>query len=359
MAPFPEIHAHPGCIAKLAEITAHRSAVVLYYYHASAQLMSSVRKHISGNLLSSFRCPAGLLTIEIAQAMQRGLWKGISDEIPMLIAIGGGSTIDLAKAMRFDFPQHIPLQNLLDQPIQRGAYASCPLIAVPTTAGTGSEVSPTSTIWNPYLGKKHSLYGPAVMPDIALVDADLCLGTPWEITRDSAIDALSHALESIWNVHSTPATDRLAIAAAQAIVRDLPLARQHPTDIAVRASLSQAALDAGQAMAVTQTAIVHALSYDDTLQSGLSHGHACARWLAAALQLAKSYRSDLIPKLDEALGKTLSQPMALHEWLHTLGFTHCVPPHPSQDDMAKIQAALHSTRGKNFIQSQQHEIESI
>ena len=359
MTSHPEIYLQPGCVSKLAEITAHRSVVVLFYHHASAQLMSSVRKHILGNLLSSFRCPAGLLTVEIAQAMQRGMWRMISDEKPILIAIGGGSTIDLAKVMRFNLPHDIPLQNLLDQPIERGVYASCPLIAVPTTAGTGSEVSPTATIWNPYLGKKHSLYGPAVMPDVALIDADLCLGTPWEITRDSAIDALSHALESIWNVHSTPATDRLAIAAAQAIVRDLPLARQHPTDIAVRASLSKAALEAGKAMAVTQTAIVHALSYDDTLRSGLSHGHACARWLPAALQLAKTRQSELIPKLDEALGETLCQPMALHEWLQTLGYTHCVPPHPSQDDMARIQAALLSERGRNFIRSQQHEIESI
>jgi len=357
MTSFPDIFLEPGCISKLGDITAHRSIAVVFYHHASAKLMSTIRTLLSGNLLSSFRCPPGLLTIEIAQSMQRGLWKSISDEIPILIAIGGGSTIDLAKAMRFDFPINIPLQNLLDRPIAKDTYTSCPLIAVPTTAGTGSEVSPTSTIWNPYEGKKHSLFGPAVIPDIALIDSDLCLGTPWEITRDSAVDALSHALESIWNIHSTAESDQLAITAAQTIVSQLPMARQNPTDRSIRANLSEAALHAGKAMAMTQTAIVHALSYDDTLASGLSHGHACARWLAPALQLAKSIRPDLAPKLDEALGTALSQPYALHDWLQGLGFSNCVTPHPSQKDTERIQRALHSTRGKNFIVPKHHEFE--
>ena len=359
MTIFPDIFLEPGCISKLSDITANRAVAVVYYHHAPVKLMSTIRTLFSGNLLASFRCPPGLLTIEIAQAMQRGLWKSISDEIPMLIAIGGGSTIDLAKAMRFDFPPDVPLQHLLDQPIAKGTYTSCPLIAVPTTAGTGSEVSPTSTIWNPYHGKKHSLFGPAVVPDIALIDADLCLGTPWEITRDSAVDALSHALESIWNIHRTAETDQLAITAARTIVSHLPMARWNPTDRTVRANLSEAALYAGKAMAMTQTAIVHALSYDDTLASGLSHGHACARWLAPALQLAKSIRPDLAPKLDEALGTALSQPYALHDWLQGLGFSNCVTPHPSQEETERIQRALHSTRGKNFIVPKHHEFESL
>lgn len=357
MTTFPDIFLEPGCISKLGDITGHRSVAVVYYHHASAELMSTTRALFSGNLLSSFRCPPGLLTIEVAQAMQRGLWKSVSDEIPMLVAIGGGSTIDLAKAMRFSFPIDVPLQNLLDQPIAKGAYASCPLIAVPTTAGTGSEVSPTSTIWNPYQGKKHSLFGPGVVPDIALIDADLCLGTPWEITRDSAVDALSHALESIWNIHSTAETDQLAISSARTIVSDLPMARFNPTDRAIRANLSKAALDAGKAMAMTQTAIVHALSYDDTLSSGLSHGHACARWLTPALRLAKTIRPDLIPKLADALGTALSEPDPLHDWLQGLGYTNCVTPHPSQEDTERIQRALHSTRGKNFIVPKHHEFE--
>ena len=359
MTTLPKIFIELGCISKLAEITAHRSVAVVYYHHASAELMSTVRTLLSGNLLSSFRCPPGLLTVEIAQAMQRGLWKSISDDIPMLIAIGGGSTIDLAKAMRFHFPPGIPLQSHLDQSIEKGIYASCPLIALPTTAGTGSEVSPTSTIWNPYQGIKHSLFGPAVTPDIALVDADLCLGSPWEITRDSAVDALSHALESIWNIHSTAETDQLAIPAARTIVRDLLMARVHPTDRTIRANLSEAALQAGKAMAMTQTAIVHALSYDDTMGSGLPHGHACARWLAPALQIAKTIRPDLIPKLDDALGTELSQPNELHQWLLELGYTNCVAAHPGQEDMEKIQRALHSTRGKNFVVPDHHEFESL
>jgi len=291
--------------------------------------------------------------------MQRGLWRSISGDIPLLIAIGGGSTIDLAKAMRFQFPSDRPLQDFLDKPVEKGVYESCPLIAIPTTAGTGSEVSPTATIWNPFNGKKHSLFGPAVTPDMALIDPELCLGTPWEITRDSALDALSHALESIWNIHSTTDTDRLAIAAAKTIIHDLPIARLNPTDRTTRIQLSQAALDAGKAMALTQTAIVHALSYDDTLVTGLSHGHACARWLPAALHLAKKIHPEVSFKLDQALGAELCEPDRLFEWLVDLGYDDCVPANPNEEDMEKIQRAIHTTRGKNFIRPTHHEIESI
>lgn len=359
MSTIPDIHLEPGCISKLSEIAAHRPVAVVYYHHAPTDLILKIRSLLNGKLLTSFRCPAGLLTIEIAQAMQRGLWRSIVSEIPLLVAIGGGSTIDLAKAMRFNFPQHIPLQDFLDQPIEINKFESCPLIAVPTTAGTGSEVSPTATIWNTFKGKKHSLYGPAVIPTIALIDPDLCLGAPWEISRDSAIDALSHALESLWNIHSTPDTDRLAISAARTIVRDLLLAKRNPTDRTIRASLSRAALDAGQAMSKTHTAIVHALSYDDTLRSGMSHGHACARWLPAALKLALSFQPNLIIKIEQALGSELSRPEALHEWLSQLGYTDCVHPDPTDDDLKKIDRAMSTTRGKNFIHTSNNEIETI
>ena len=89
------------------------------------------------------------------------------------------------------------LSKHLDVSIEDESLPKIPLLLAATTAGTGSEVSPTATIWDFAKQCKHSFFGPEVFANVAISDPCLCLGAPWFVSRDSAIDALSHALEAI------------------------------------------------------------------------------------------------------------------------------------------------------------------
>src|SRR5690606_30096068 len=114
------------------------------------------------------------------------------------------------------------------------------LIAVPTTAGTGSEVTPWATIWDQAAGRKHSLHQPWTWPEAAIIDASLMTSLPASATLASGLDALSHALESIWNRHRNPVSTALAVAAARRILRVLPMLMQDLHDLALRNDMAQA-----------------------------------------------------------------------------------------------------------------------
>jgi alcohol dehydrogenase class IV len=225
-----------------------------------------------------------------------------------------------------------------------------PLLLASTTAGTGSEVTPTATIWDFAEQRKHSFFGSQVLANVALTDPKLCVGAPWIISRDAAIDALSHALEAIWNKNRTEETTSLAILAAKKICHYLPLLRKDLDNLEIREQLSEAALSAGLAMAKTQTALAHALSYSETAISQKSHGQSCAYWLPYVWQLL--IESDCDPKillsLNQAVDQFFSTPVEMHQWLHTLGLISYSPLECDKTVEEQVGAVRLSARGKNF-----------
>lgn len=109
---------------------------------------------------------------------------------------------------------------------------------------------------------------PALYPERALIDPLLTAALPLELTRQTALDALSHALESLWNANRNPVSDTHAVRAARLILEHLPALLEQPQDRALRSTIAEAALLAGLAFSNTQTAIAHALSYPLTLDYG-------------------------------------------------------------------------------------------
>ncbi|HKA39937.1 MAG TPA: iron-containing alcohol dehydrogenase, partial [Burkholderiales bacterium] len=270
-----------------------------------------------------------------------------------LLAIGGGATMDLAKMIRHR-PVTADFEALAEavrghEPLP--ALAAVDLVAVPTTAGTGSEVTPWATLWDmaPAVPRKLSLHSPAGFARAAIVDPACCLTCPPAVTRDSALDALSHALEAIWNRHASPATDALAVGAARAILRWLPEVMSCPASRDGREALSVAAMQAGLAFAQTQTALAHALSYDLTIARGVPHGLACALWLVTAWRLARGRSPDRDATLAQVFGPHRDGPEALSSWLLALGVDPDPRSHGIDDEGARVAAALSSPRGRNFI----------
>lgn len=228
--------------------------------------------------------------------------KYYHSEVNTIVALGGGSVIDTAKvlslwlaAKQIGFE---PLLNLDACEIQK-----IPLIAIPTTAGTGAEVTPFATVWDSEKQKKYSVSD--VKPSRVILDAELTLTLPYQETLYSALDALSHSLESIWNTNRTGDSQRYAESAINLICEALPNVLARPDDIEAREQLQIAATLAGLAISTTRTAIAHAVSYPLTLKYGIPHGLACSFSLAAIIDGFNTAELNLTPILADTVKRLL------------------------------------------------------
>ena len=207
---------------------------------------------------------------------QTSRFNALSKPPEVIVAIGGGSVIDSAKvfaAARGDFDA---IDRFLRTKAGGEKLAPTPLIAVSTTAGTGSEVTSWATVWDTQGAKKFSLAHPDLYPSHAVVDPELMLTKPKALTVSTGLDALSHALESLWNVNANPVSANHAVVAAREIIETLPALVDDLGNLALRTRMARAALFAGLAFSNTATAIAHAMSYPITLVHNVPHGIACS-----------------------------------------------------------------------------------
>lgn len=207
-------------------------------------------------------------------------------DIGCVLGLGGGSALDAAKVLATTIPS--PTEPTLRQVFRDKAETTwaprLPLVAVPTTSGTGAEVTPFATVWDHEKHKKHSLSGDFIYPDVALLDATLTLTLGEEDTLYPALDAISHALESLWNKNCTPVSRAFAFQVLALSSEALPLIIEEPNNIKARQELQYASVLAGMAISQTRTAIAHSISYDLTLQYGVPHGLACSFTLKSLLK---------------------------------------------------------------------------
>lgn len=187
-----------------------------------------------------------------------------------VVGFGGGSSMDTAKlvALLARTPQALP--DIYGIGLARGPRL--PLIQVPTTAGTGSEVTPISILTTPSHEKK-GVVSPLLYPDVALLDSRLTLGLPPVVTAMTGVDAMVHAIEAFTTrLKKNPLSDALAIKALQLLYANLPGAVNEGTDATVRENMLLGSLFAGMAFANAPVAAVHALAYPLGGHYGLPHG---------------------------------------------------------------------------------------
>ncbi|MFT3806896.1 phosphonoacetaldehyde reductase [Arenimonas sp.] len=203
-----------------------------------------------------------------------------------VLAIGGGSAIDAGKAIAaiLDAQEAHPLHRVFREGAQATWSGRISLVAVPTTAGTGSEVTPFATVWDQRTHRKFSVAGDTVFPSACVLDPELTLSLGHDDTLYPALDTISHALESLWNRHATPVSEALALGALRIAADALPTVLADGHDLRARAGMQQASMMAGQAISHTRTALAHSISYPLTLHHGVPHGLACSFTLPALLR---------------------------------------------------------------------------
>ncbi len=204
--------------------------------------------------------------------------QAYQNQFELIIAIGGGSVMDVAKfiSVHNTNKDYQFVENLTKEKIPKKDYKIIPIISIPTTAGTGSEVTPYSTIWDIQEKQKYSLNLPDLFSEVAIYDPVLTLTVPKDITIQTGLDTLSHALESIWNKNANPITIGYAIKSAKLIVDNLVRLSNDLENIEYRDNVMRACMYAGFAFSNTQTAAAHAMSYYITLYKGVDHGIACS-----------------------------------------------------------------------------------
>jgi alcohol dehydrogenase len=246
-------------------------------------------------------------TVEQVDALVKLIRERRCDTV---IAIGGGSPLDCAKAASALAPNNADSIRAFLGAGRPFGPEHLPLIAIPTTAGTGSEVTPIAVLDDPDAGSKMPVAGPSLYPARALVDPELTLSLPRFTTAATALDALSHALEGYWSKNHQPICDLAAIEAARLVFANFERACETPGDLHARTELSRAALLAGMAFQLPKNAMVHACSFPLSTRYHLAHGAACAFTLEFAVQFNAPTLGERFLDLARACGFSSAAGMA-------------------------------------------------
>ena len=188
----------------------------------------------------------------------------------MVIGIGGGSAMDVAKLVAVLLNNDVTLRELLDKaPIQRRGL---PTLMIPTTAGTGSETTPNSIVLVPEDELKVGIVSPKLLPDCVILDPKMTLGLPPAITASTGMDALCHAIECYTSKKGNPFSEMIALKAISLISRSIRRAFDTGTDIDARHDMLLGAMYGGMCIATSSTTAVHALAYPLGGKYRIAHG---------------------------------------------------------------------------------------
>jgi alcohol dehydrogenase class IV len=271
----------PGRAAELAGVLAGLGSRALVCTGANPERQASLLAAL-GTAAAVFPVP-GEPTVELARA---GVAAARGHGADVVAAIGGGSVIDTAKAVAtlvgnggdpMDYLEVVGSGRLITRP-------ALPMVAVPTTAGTGAEVTANAVLAVPEHRVKASLRSPLMIPRVALVDPELTVSCPPPVTAASGLDALTQCLEPFVSVRATPLTDGLAREGLRRAGAALRTAYADGDDLAARADMATCALLGGMALANAKLGAVHGLAGVIGGTADVPHGLACAALLAPVIE---------------------------------------------------------------------------
>lgn len=223
------------------------------------------------------------------------------NNIEFIIALGGGSALDCAKAAATIALTEDSIKKYHGTNIKL-PKKHLPLIAIPTTAGTGSEVTCVSVLTDSDLKKKAPIVSDGFYPDYAIVDPTLTYSMTPYITACTGIDVLSHAIEGYWSKNHQPICDALAIYASELVFKYLYKAYCEPEDTIAREKMAEASLIAGMAFSIPKTTASHACSFPLTNIYHIPHGEACGLTLDYFARINKDVEDGRLQEFSKKLG---------------------------------------------------------
>ncbi len=251
--------------------------------------------------------------------IERGIDFYKEHDCDAIVAVGGGSSIDAAKAIAVSIANPKPLRDLAGY--LKGRHSPVPIYAVPTTAGTGSEVTVAAVISDPERHNKIVIVDPRMVPRMAALDPALMTGLPPHITAATGIDALTHAVEAFVGNWKTPYSDGMALAAVGLIFGNLRTAYSDGKNLAAREKMSLASTYAGLAFTRANVGYVHAIAHQFGGRYHTPHGLANAIMLPHVLKYSAPVITERLAQLAvrARLGKASDNDEALaQKFLHAV-----------------------------------------
>jgi alcohol dehydrogenase class IV len=257
--------------------------------------------------------PSDASVAAAAQAYHRSSADGV-------VALGGGSSIDTAKALGILAHAATSRIDTFYLGTGRAPAGRPPLICLPTTAGTGSEVTEVAVVTDAALGRKMVVRHPIVAPDVALIDPALSRTMPPALTAATGSDALAHAIEALTSSMANPVADALASAALQRVIAALPAACRNGADLAARTEMSTAALLAGLAFNSARLHLGHAVGHALGTRYHLPHGIGCVVCLPAIVGFLAPACPAATAGIAAAFGTTVAElPAVITAFLRAVG----------------------------------------
>jgi alcohol dehydrogenase class IV len=232
------------------------------------------------------------------------------EKYDLVVGVGGGSNMDMAKVASViatnpgDVKQYVGV-NLVQKP-------GLPKIMIPTTSGTGSEVTPNAIVISSAEEMKKGIVTPHNLAEVVIVDPLMTVLMPPKLTASSGLDALSHAIEAYMSVDSNPLTDVLALEAIRLISTNLPVAFANGENLEARSTMSLGALIAGITISSAGTCAGHAAAYAFAVKYRVSHGLSCAIALPYIMEYNAMACPSKLASVAEAMGEKVSD-LTLHD----------------------------------------------
>lgn len=251
-------------------------------------LMDGIKKHLGDSLVGIYADvpqDSGMGTVD------KGAELALAAGADVVVSLGGGSVIDTAKGMCIVMKEGGSISDF--QGMQMLTREQTPHIVIPTTAGTGSEVTSGAVIFDREQGQKIIIFEYYNTPRVAILDPRMTESLPPDLTASTGMDAMTHAVESYVSQQRNPVSDAVALHAIRLIVKHLPAAVENGSDMAARGQMQTAALLAGWAFSNAMLGLAHAMAHSLGAVCGIPHGLANGLLLPHVM----SYNLGEVPQL--------------------------------------------------------------
>jgi alcohol dehydrogenase len=204
------------------------------------------------------------------EVVEKSIEKAKKEGIDLIIGFGGGSSLDIAKVTSILITNSGKIDSFFG--VDLVPNPGTPVILIPTTAGTGSEVTPIAILSDTKERLKKGIVSPTLFPEVAIVDPKLTIGLPPSVTAFTGMDALTHAIESYYSINATDLSDLLAFRAMELLSKNIRMAYAHGENLVARSNMMEGSLFAGIAFANAGVGAVHAFAYPLGGEFHLAHG---------------------------------------------------------------------------------------